>query len=95
MVTRVGVLILDIVWSAVMSQFMWICTVCFMHEFGAVLEGFLFSTYLCMLVFISLCRFGACSVLGSCFVGTKCHKHPCLITSFYGISKNDGALVLY
>ena len=32
--------------------------------------------------------FSACSVLGACFVAAKCHKHPRLITSFYGIIVN-------
>ena len=34
----------------------------------------------------------ACSVLGACFVVANCHKRPRLITSFYGISRNNATL---
>ena len=64
-------------------------------EFGAVLEGSLFSTYAGVYKsmqfwphpLIKILMLSACSVLGACFVVAQCHKCPRLITSFYGSVK--------
>ena len=67
-------------------------------EFGAVLEGFLFSTYAgvykSMLFWPHPFMLSACSVLSTCFVVAKCHKRPRLITSFYGIFRKISVFVI-
>ena len=60
-------------------------------EFGVILKGFLFSTYAGVYAGLAtpihlIFMLSACSVLGACFVVAKCHKRPCLITSFYSIA---------